>query len=402
MTTPTDNPVNSDPHYSDGVFVMLDVVGFSKLQQHQQVYVVRRLWDFLGAHPTITGNPRALVNCTGDGMLFACPADPEKVREQDIVELVRGCMDHMRGGDPSAHLRAGIHRGPYTAQKLPGLERPQAIGSGPNECARICSIGDAGHVVVSDWFCTRWAVPQPGALNLFKHKDGPFSVPVKHGVQLNVRLYVGGTATDGDAPPPERISTLDLVESRLFELLAELEEFFLQFLIEHGGKKAGITSKVLRPRISIFGVDLSGKPMLRPTTFRYCRHDTRKATGRGTSYSAHQPCEGPVGMAYISRGVVAINDLPDPVNEFPKYARRLEKKFNLEKDKVQNFAVMARSFVAFPFGLSDNEKAPIDGVVCVDTLSPLSHISHRNLCQVGEDLWHMYKLVLAGLYRLRA
>ena len=136
-----------------GVVLIADLVDFSIQLTSVQEKLVRKLWSALEAHPFCKDSPGGvLVNSTGDGLLLAWPSGTNCDRVLELAEhLIEVMRDKRDDHDESSGLRVGIHYGRFAVMDLTRLLRlpTQVIGTAPNECARIVSLGDADDIVIT-------------------------------------------------------------------------------------------------------------------------------------------------------------------------------------------------------------------------------------------------------------
>lgn len=382
-----------------------DVVDFSKAPAIDQRKIVETIWQFLTNHPTISGVSKASVNGTGDGALIAF----DDIPFTDAIILALEWIDFMREQPTTSGLRVAIHTGKYQRIEVPGHDK-QVAGIGPNECARLSSIGDGGDIVLSERFVEMWAEEcgkmDSGVYRYLSPKFDPIELVVKHGVTQLIRLF----SIEANRAPPKKIKRLDVIAQTLKEqVLRDIHDGFLLTLCEYDSELAALnTSKSSRrlisrisARVSILTEDPNRPGELSSNGYRY--HESNSATVKGSVTYSIDPASptGPAGHAFVRCTPVVANKLPDDWdNPNGRYAAKLLKDFGLNAEAISSMRRKPRSWVCFPFGLH-LERMPPDGVVCIDCDDPLAGVSKKQLEEVADEISESYGLLVATLWNLR-
>src|SRR6201993_2161784 len=187
---PIDN--SSEVKFDIGHVLFIDIVGYSKLNIHEQSeqidtlkQIVRGTEQFKKAE----AEGKLLRLPTGDGgaLVFRTSAEAPVLC---AIEIAKALKSH-----PELHVRMGIHSGPVN--DITDLNAQANIaGAGINLAQRVMDCGDAGHILLSRHVAEdleqypRW---QP-----YLHDLG--ECEVKHGVRLGVvNLYKDGIG-NGQVP----------------------------------------------------------------------------------------------------------------------------------------------------------------------------------------------------------
>lgn len=382
-----------------GIIVIADIQDFSLMKAEDQLPAVERLWSYVERIDPLTSNREAerrdevLWNGTGDGILVAFACNRIVPDKSEIIRFCDSLIEHCAAGQPPVKVRIGVHQGQF--RRVRALGRVQVVGNGPNECARICSIGDGGHIVCSDDFVRPWHMDTEGVLKRFRpaELDHPLEVFVKHDMSMRVRFLRRQRSPRG---PSRRIVRLDAADQRLLNTLEEIERVLVEVLRADESGPDGTTRSVreaLDARISLLGYrKRDGR--LYPTTFRFHAEDRFTAKGE-TSYL---PGHGPFGAALKKRRVEVLHRLPDYEKDPEQYLSML-KQAGVPKATVRRrWSRHARSFVCFPVGIAENV---VDAVVCIDMMDSLSRMERRKLAQIGEFLHDCFGPSLGAVWALR-
>jgi len=377
--------------------VLFDIVAFSRQPEDLQRLMIEQLWDVLNKQPLLRGRSNKLVNCTGDGALLVFPRTNRDATEEAAIKLALKVSERMSTGSGPAALRIALHRGKCRWIKLNGFNMPQAIGSGPNQSARLAGIGDGQQVIASEEFVKAW-VDRSGIgvrLNFEPSGEKPFSSVVKHGELLQLRVL---KTKDKVVPVPKRLAAAQVIDERIDEIVREINRE-LESLLESVSPDESITDR-LDTRVSVFAPEADGMGRLAalvPTVFRYCR-SSRGNASTATRYELLPKPEGSVGAAFVGKKPVHVARLPDPRKHLEKYTAELDKAWNIRREKSMNFSRQARSFISFPFGLS--EDVPL-GAVCIDMMVPL-RLPKRDVEDLSEALYQQFSVSLGSLWALRS
>jgi hypothetical protein len=378
--------------------------------------VVERLWAFFDqpAVRTKLGDGAAVAtpgddvhkNGTGDGLMVACACRNYSVKHAEFLQLTTRLVEHMRSGRPKVELRIGVHQGPFSQLTPPGATAPQVVGTGINRCARLVSLGDAGDVTVSQEFIDWWIDKEGKSVGRVfsprfsaKRDSSPVEVVIKHGETMKLRLYRPGKALS--RPWPRKLEAFKVVEDQLHATLGWMEQGFVAGV---GSFDRVLTGSALKTRVSIFAtLGRADDEWLLPTQFRYL-HGTRNDALRqvavqpgSTRYSIARKGCGPVGRAFRADDVVVEAHLPVFSHDERRYCRQL-KRHGLSRDVVVAFKRHARAFMAIPFGLMPNRA---EGVICIDTMNPMTNVKKEDLRWVAQVLRDEFTITLGALWRLR-
>src|SRR5438046_3863661 len=162
--------------------LLIDIVGFSKLLDNEQIELLQELNQIVRATKCFQA---AEADCklvrvpTGDGMtlvFFHSPEEPARC----ALEISSALQEH-----PRIQLRMGVHSG--QVNRVSDInDRLSLAGSGINVAQRVLDCGDAGHILLSGHIAedlTQYRHWQP-----YLHDLG--ECEVKHGLRLHlVNLY---------------------------------------------------------------------------------------------------------------------------------------------------------------------------------------------------------------------
>lgn len=384
------------PDCKSGLILICDIVNFSPKADTEQEAAVYRLWKFVHTRTQrkLLGS-ETLINGTGDGLMIACPGHQQQVDYADFLKFATRLVSHMQRAKPAIGLRVGVHQGPFKQPQPPGSKVYQAIGTGINQCARLVGIGDAGDITVSEEFIRNWAknngakvrkrfLPAPG--------NDPYAVVVKRGETSFLRFYRAGKLKS--KARPHSIVTFDRVNQLLrdhLKLMAGTFEYYVRKI------DPALTPKKINVRVSIFAPPEDAEsPALHPTQFRYHSHNHEVKPGE-TRYALTQQGAGTVGRAFVANRQQCLHRLPD-YDRLPEQYVRKVRRTGMTRAQIEKFSRHARAFVAVPFGLIPNQA---EGVVCLDTISPLESLTLTDLHDLAELLAAAFSAPLAAFWRLR-
>jgi hypothetical protein len=131
--------------------VLIDIVGFSKLENQQQLQKIIRLQCFLN-DPRIRDYEIAEKVPMGDGAIISF-SQANRQKAMDFVKELTGLINdyNQRCEKSEKHLtvRMGINYG--MVHRFTDINKVgNIIGDGVNRCERIASKGEAGHVLASE------------------------------------------------------------------------------------------------------------------------------------------------------------------------------------------------------------------------------------------------------------
>jgi hypothetical protein len=382
-----------------GLIIVGDIVDFSLMTGIDQGKVMENLWNFLSKHELLRPEKNPAILGTLDGAVVAL----QQVDCEKILDFAVKWIEEMKNNQPSAGLKVGIHAGTFEVIDIPGNRVKLVIGTGPNDCSRIVKIGDAGNILVSEEFVKTFE-RHVGDSIYHKFIPGkskePMEVFVKRGGSQSIRIY--NYSNDLTASAPRRLAILDLIDRYLKEvILPEIENFFI-VLLQKGDPS--LKRHKIRPRISILAPDPHNRSILASTNFRYSglKTDPGLLSQGSTTYSLEGEGQGPCGRAFNSSPPTpkVVNNLPNYRQRSLEYIYELNNKWDIPVHIIRNFRRHARAFIAFPFLISE-EISERDGVICIDTKSPLESIPVSELVDLAEEVMVSYSDLIAALWRLR-
>lgn len=390
-----------------GLILVADVLNFSSIERGiDQSKVINNLWQFLRDYSLLRKYPDSVIDGVLDRVIVTLPGADHQEALDFASELIR----FMKNSELPVDMRIGVHEGRFQQISKPGDTGTLLVGSGPNACARIADIGDAGHIIVSEDFTKSWQREQGNDVYQFLtpfEPDKPIEFFRGRGVRKHkqqIRVY--SSPRVGEVRVPERLALLSDAEQQLWHVLKEVDEVLIELLQEEDDS---LEWKKIRPRLSIFAPDPSQKKsVLAATEFRYIREldPIDRSVGKGgTVYKLEGLGQGPAGRAFCLRSPQVLYNLPDFHQSPEEYIDILKKEWNVSEDIVKSFGRYARAFVTFPFMLSEDREP--EGVICIDTLHCLRFDSLAEeksklvLQGMTESLMATYSLLVAALWRLR-
>jgi len=172
-----------------------DIEKFSTLKEDRQIQACTLLRDHaIQTLGDLTAGtlPRAVVKMTGDGLLVVrFPIERDRPLH-DFAVVLQHLMRH-----EGYRLRQGIHSGRVYLIRGIG-DSFDVVGDAVNTCARVMSLGDRDHILLSDNYMTDVMASDPNVFDL-----GPREV--KHGQEVHIHNYHGestGIAFGNPATPP--------------------------------------------------------------------------------------------------------------------------------------------------------------------------------------------------------
>ncbi len=189
---------SSDVKFEIGHVLFIDIVGYSKLNIHEQSEQIQKLKQVVRGTEQVLkaeADGKLLRLPTGDGGALVFRNTPE-APVLCALEISKELKSH-----PELHVRMGIHSGPVN--EITDLnEQSNIAGAGINMAQRVMDCGDAGHILLSKHVADdlehypRW---QP-----YLHDLG--EVEVKHDVRVGVvNLY---NSEVGNPNPPNKFRVL--------------------------------------------------------------------------------------------------------------------------------------------------------------------------------------------------
>lgn len=384
------------PDCKSGLILICDVVDFSPKARTDQGMIVERLWKFVHANTQqkLLGR-EALINGTGDGLMLACPGHEKQVDHADFLQFALNLIGHMERAQPGSGLRVGVHQGPFSQLRPPGAEVYQAIGTGINQCARLVGIGDSGDITVSEDFIKGWAEDDGKKVRahfLPAPKHDPYAVVVKRGQTSLLRFYRPGKKRS--VLPPRKIATFDRVKQLIKDHLELMAQTFESYV---GMVDPALTPELINVRVSIFALPGDTESAeLHPTQFRFHARNHEVKPGE-TTYAIARRGAGTVGRAFVTCCPQCLHGLPDYGQSPGAYIKRV-RQTGMTRTQIVNFRRHARAFVAVPFGLNPDQA---EGVVCLDTISPLQSLKPADLNDLAELFSAQFSAPLAAFWRLR-
>lgn len=383
----------------DAFIMIVDIVRFSEIPQHQQVEMVRYLIEGLKDAPVFTvadGLPR-LLNSTGDGFLLAIPTTGSLDLPIRFCESAATFVKRSRSFKPAPfEVRVGIHRGDVVS----GLESDGvefAVGVGLNWCARVASLAEPSQILVSERFF-KHALQQVGPTPLRGRvhppaEDEPFQLVVKHGRFARVRDWRLGRRRPGMPRQLARDHQLSQHIGTALKIIGESVVSAMEAL------DPALSSQDLRLRLSLWVPRedwmerlpfehrvLSGQDPDPPS-----RRNTRYRIGDGDPSAS----QGPVPRAYRLNQCQRLLGLPDPATESRSYFERLAED-GISLDVARDFSRKSRSMMCVPLPLLERPS----GVLCLDAMLPLD--SHAEAIDaLLDDIKTTSGYFLAALIELR-
>jgi len=346
--------------------VLCDIVAFSEKTERDQVQCIQELDRILA---DLNGPlSHDYVNCTGDGFLavFRVAVGPEH-----LINLCEKIVDACRTANPVFAVRLGIHRGDFKAG-INVFGTSHIIGRGANEVARIASIGDQSHIIVSETFFD--SLDSPALKGRF---TAPFQVSVKHNRLMEVRVCLNpSTGGHLNAAIPRRIRLLAQMDDRIFR---ELEGYIEALSLNDF---TGIPVSELKARLSIFIPSQENRKVLVCSSYHVHYSKGRKPAEQNaprlTRYGTDPP-EGTIGKAFVTGEAQCLRGLPDPEVDEDAYvrdviAKAMQEGLSLQPEAVRAWQRKARSFIAIPFRAA-GDSAGETAVLCIDARNPLSSLS---------------------------
>lgn len=385
------------------IVILSDIEGFTSMSGEEQRASVRAMWAAIVGHKVVgDGGEHVHLIGTGDGAYILFPCTDFTPSFDDIMALAIDLAVAAESATPPFAVRVGVHVGSFEFLAVSG-GRTEAIGPVLNQCARLCGIGDGGHVIVSDAFVREWLMDHGAQVLERFHPsdlDHPWEVFVKHGESMRVRMYLRPNAPQARAaPPPRKLAQRDAVEQHIFALIREV----------HGGMTAWLASmeeavphkgdrRRLDARVSIWGLaNVNGRQLLRVTEYRVADNGAR-VERHARVIDPTGVDLGPAGEALHSKGPVVVHGLPAWSAAKPRpYVEALAKRCRIAPATVAQWSRHARAFLCLPFGIVD--ATPL-GVICIDVMDPLK-FRPPEVKELAQHLHARYAVALGALWMLR-
>jgi hypothetical protein len=136
---------SSELKFEIGHVLFIDIVGYSKLnihEQSEQLETLRQIVRGTEQFKKAEAEGKLLRLPTGDGGALVFRTTPE-TPVLSALEIAEELKRH-----PELHVRMGIHSGPVN--EITDLnEQANIAGAGINTAQRVMDCGDAGHILVS-------------------------------------------------------------------------------------------------------------------------------------------------------------------------------------------------------------------------------------------------------------
>lgn len=389
-----------------GLILLADIVDFSMYRGTVQSQVIGSLWKFIQDNLPNQETRPPLV----DGYLDRVVVAFRIANHEQVLNFASRLIRYMsQDTQPQeVNLRIGIHVGAFQCVEKPTNQSTHVIGTGPNHCARITEIGDAGHIIVSEDFVASWKEELGNTIfSRLSPRESPIFLLSKDGSPKQIRIYRPSEIEESEVSVPKRLVQLQVAEKQLKEnVLLEIEEAFMDLVT---GYDQNLCWDMVRPRISLLAPapSDSGPDELFATEFRYLRKpdpgsfSIQSLTKRGqVAYKLANGMQGTAAKAFDSRFPQVLCDLPNYKESPEDYIKRLAE-WDLPEDIVRRFSRHARAFVSFPFMIAENEYP--DGVITIDTWSSLTteYLPEENLLTIALRLMSIYGLIVSALWRLR-
>lgn len=404
-------PATSVHFASSGFVVVSDVFDFGGRDTNSQRNAMTTLWKCHLEDDLFTDkHVQAIANPHGDGVSAAFPnMDPSRpTKAIEVLQFAGRLLKGMRKG--SFEIRVGIHVGVFSIIKV-DRGRPVALGPTANDCQRISAFGDSGHILCSEAFVDM--LQDEGAD--MKDFDPPLHVPAfsifkRKFAELDIRLFTG---MDASALPPVRYEVATAVDQLLKRILVPgIQDLLLAGLAQI--RKNSLTPEGLGARVSIFAPRREeSRRYLYPSPFREHMFDRDSLRPGRTRYAIDEKEQGLLGLAFSTGKPTVKKGLPDwrlgPQAQ-QGYITILGQ-FGLTERVIRGWQRHSRAILCIPFGLFDlsadsgsdprKELREPDGVVCIDTDSPLDEYMDAELLEVLETIRTQMGRQLATLWRLR-
>lgn len=179
---------------SAATIVFCDIVGFSKKSSDLQKDIIQSLnsevtHELFKYIRSLFESPRIIAIPTGDGMAIALLHDSHNWNYQ-LFSLIRRLM--LWSKDQSLALRVGIHTGAvHLLSDING--RPNISGSTINLCQRVMDAANPNQVLFSEVAYQEYVGTEfdklthpPFSIETPAFFQGPYSIIVKHDLQINV------------------------------------------------------------------------------------------------------------------------------------------------------------------------------------------------------------------------
>lgn len=395
-----------------GFIVAGDIANFSSLSDNEQLAawlkLVSVLDSILKEDPFVKAHSSYVRNLKADSFTIAFPAVAQAADQDnhaDLIHFAEECIQRMEQQDEHTQpypIRIALHQGGYQEVLLKTLDNKHVIGTAVNDCQRLLGVSDeAGYIVASDAFVSGWYTRngrqvdkyfrpsrREPSVQVFLHRDRP----------QGVRMYVGGQRAS--KPVPEGIWLPRALSDHLHQQIENLADACLELLLDTAEEQQfQLSPAELALRASLF--------VPRPLEDEYCLCSTeyRHTVGLGkghegsTVYPLTESGVGPAGRAFVTNQIQVLHNLPD-YREDPEAYLSEFRPWQVDEEAVRGFGRHSRAFIEIPFGIPRNKAM---GVLCIDTVHPLSQFNVKQLREAAEILAYAYnyRLIFAALWRLR-
>lgn len=424
---------NEAPQRDLGFVALCDIAAFSEKKEaaqkrcvthlEQAVAATRLMKDVLAAQ-----SAKYVLNCTGDGFILITTAPPVRNHPDFLLDFVAELLTAIRdwnGSDDARDnpelryaVRIGIHTGTFW-MGLRVFGAPNAIGPGVNIAARVASVGDPGHVLISDDVLKhireteappRSELPnktgREGLEHFLNNNAGGWSVAVKHGVDLTVYPWSvdRGQGLLGSIEKPRKVRIFENVQRQLINELASICEELEGILHDFDSR---LTPKSLDLRLTVlFANRKESRLVCTPIRFARTNHE-RQTIHSDTKYPIEEDSNWgmPARILLNHTGVVWHTELPRWPHEIgprhdrarASYALQLQERWGTPRGEVDKLGRKARAY--FGTALAGMDLIPF-GVLMVDSMHPLP-IDLEKQGTAGEVLQEGARRKLPSLLHIR-
>jgi len=386
-----------------GNIIVCDIVGFSKKLQDSQLACARHLFDAVEktSYYKALNDDQRCITCTGDGfILITNDTDPRGPLTFcfELLEVIDRFNSSKRErlkfckevsvsaedfNDAKYKVRLGIHIGNFFFRETI-FGRENAIGTGINISARVASVGDPGHIIISEEISRNLKQyvqinNSQCSINGWRVKiSDPIIVYVKHLVKLEVKAVSatkkkgGKSVTVGEDFMPKKAAL-----QKYFVEEAEADLIYLNGKLELWLKRFDSNLKSIseyKPRIAILTpIRELDESYLWVSDLRY-----DPCSSAGNAPSKTKFCidrgEGLPSMAYNDKlgKPKFCYKLPD-YNKNPElYLEMITKECNVCADNVKGWNRKAQAYISIPINapiISDKVILSIDFANSLDLLT---------------------------------
>lgn len=380
----------STPDTLTGIIVVCEFFDFSGHTPNSQIHALKTLWNRARALDTAPG-----VSPIPDGVVVTWPDDERALKASSMIEWIGRLERIMKEDRVEPGLRFAIHSDVFSQFAAAGTKPLQVLGTAVNDCLWMASLGESGHIAISDSFYTDYYRKEEGS-GLVPDLSPLWEFPRRNRRYLGVRLCLRSQ----DDPAPYRFRLMQAVEPRIRDQLRNFEELFRFLLTESA--QVNVTPRQLQARISVWEKRLINDTlMLCPTRFRYQNGGAVKFLQPGEArYFLDGAGQGPVGRAVVRGKVEACQGLPDWRANPTEYVDKLAS-YDLDEQAINVWQRKARSFVCFPMSMLKPPKGMLaDTALCIDCADPLEPVDVRELVKIGGALRDYADQNLAPIWQL--